>query len=68
MVTHYTVDDLRVALGFAKPGSDEGVAPGAGRYASARPRPGDRVRPPTAAMRRGPNPTRLERPPLTRGP
>ena len=25
MVTHYTVDDLRVALGFAKPGSDEGA-------------------------------------------
>ena len=37
MVTHYTVDDLRVALGFAKPGSDEGGAPGAGRYASAQP-------------------------------
>ena len=25
MVTHYTVDDLRAALGFAKPGSDLGT-------------------------------------------
>ncbi len=41
MVTHYTADDLRAALGFARPGSDEGITPGAGRYASARPRPGE---------------------------
>jgi len=34
MVTHYTVDDLRVALGFAKPGSEEGGTPGAGRRVS----------------------------------
>jgi multidrug efflux pump subunit AcrB len=31
MVTHYTVDDLRVALGFEKPRHDEGAAPGGGR-------------------------------------
>ena len=31
MVTHYTADDLRVALGFAKPKSDEGASPGEGR-------------------------------------
>ncbi len=32
MVTHYTVDDLRVALGFEKSTPDEGAAPGAGKY------------------------------------
>ena len=32
MVTHYTVDDLRVALGFEKPRHDDGAAPGAGKH------------------------------------
>jgi multidrug efflux pump subunit AcrB len=35
-VTHYTVDDLRVALGFARPGSDGGTDLGSGDEASHR--------------------------------
>ena len=43
MVTHYTVDDLRVALGFAKTRSDEEITPGAGSQVSAPPHsPGKR--------------------------
>ena len=37
MVTHYTIDDLRVALGFARPGSDGNIAREAGERASPRP-------------------------------
>ena len=37
MVTHYTVDDLRVALGFAKARSDEEITPVAGNQVSPPP-------------------------------
>ncbi|HEV3165995.1 MAG TPA: efflux RND transporter permease subunit, partial [Isosphaeraceae bacterium] len=37
MVTHYTIDDLRVALGFAKSRSDEETARLAAKYVSADP-------------------------------
>ena len=37
MITHYTIDDLRVALGFEKPRSDEEVTPRAGKHVSAHP-------------------------------
>ena len=33
MVTHYTVDDLRVALGFAKSRSDDEQSPGSSKHA-----------------------------------
>ena len=33
MVTHYTVDDLRVALGFAKPRSDDELSAGSSKHA-----------------------------------
>jgi hypothetical protein len=32
MVTHYTVDDLRTALGFAKPESDDAMSPGSSKH------------------------------------
>jgi hypothetical protein len=34
MITHYTVDDLRVALGFEQPRTDAGTGPGATAHAS----------------------------------
>ena len=33
MVTHYTIDDLRIALGFSEPRTDEEIAPGRTRAA-----------------------------------
>jgi multidrug efflux pump subunit AcrB len=53
MVTPYTVDDLRIALGLEKPGSDQEVTPKAGAGTSQPTRtPRDRARPQTAVTRR----------------
>jgi hypothetical protein len=38
VVKHYTVDDLRVALGFKKPGTDGDSTDGVGEHASTHPR------------------------------
>ena len=58
MVTHYTVDDLRAALGFAKPGSDLAVRPAPGGTPRPNRSAAQRVRLLAAAMLRGLNPTR----------
>ena len=66
MVTHYTVNDLRAALGFAKTISDEEITPRAGDQLSPLPQAPGKNGATDGGPRRGPDPTRPECAALTR--